>query len=144
MGNHPTETRSRRNLVLMTAANLFLGFLSLITGPRLQAQSSPLRPGTNGVGYPTCVYCPSPQYTDAALKVKFRGTVVLQVIIQPGGYATNIEVVKNPGFGLDAKAIDAVKTWRFKPALGPDRSAVATTTSIEVSFQPPDPKATSK
>jgi protein TonB len=93
------------------------------------------RPGTGGVGYPTCIYCPTPEYSEDARKAKYQGTVVLQVIIQPDGHATSVTVVKGPGLGLEEKAIEAVKTWRFKPALGPSGTPVATVTAIEVSFR---------
>jgi protein TonB len=93
------------------------------------------RPGTGGVGYPTCLYCPAPQYSEDARKAKYQGTVFLQIVIQPDGHATNIEVVKGPGLGLEDKAIEAVHTWRFKPALGPNGTPVATITTIEVTFR---------
>jgi periplasmic protein TonB len=93
------------------------------------------RPGTGGVGYPSCLYCPEPQYSEDARKAKFQGIVVLQVIIQPDGHATNIQVVKGAGLGLDEKAIEAVRTWRFKPAIGPNGTPVATITPIEVNFR---------
>ena len=93
------------------------------------------RPGTGGVGYPACLYCPEPQYSEDARKAKFQGIVVLQVIIQPDGHATNIQVVKGAGLGLDEKAIEAVRTWRFKPAIGPNGTPVATITPIEVNFR---------
>jgi len=93
------------------------------------------RPGTGGVGYPSCLYCPEPQYSEDARKAKFQGIVVLQVIIQADGHATNIQVVKGAGLGLDEKAIEAVRTWRFKPAVGPNGTPVATITPIEVNFR---------
>lgn len=93
------------------------------------------RPGTGGVGFPSCLYCPSPQYSEDARKAKYQGTVVLQVIITPDGRATNIEVVKGPGLGLEEKAVEAARTWRFKAAVGPSGRPVATITLIEVNFR---------
>jgi TonB family protein len=93
------------------------------------------RPGTGGVGYPSCMYCPEPQYSEDARKAKYQGTVVLQVVIQPDGHATNIEVLKGPGLGLEQKAIEAVRTWRFKPAIGPNGTPVATITPLEITFR---------
>ncbi len=93
------------------------------------------RPGTGGVGYPSCLYCPEPQYSEDARKAKYQGTVVLEVIIHPDGHATNIRIVKGPGLGLEEKAVEAVRTWRFKPARGPDGKPVATLTPIEVTFR---------
>jgi TonB family protein len=93
------------------------------------------RPGTGGVGYPACAYCPEPQYSEEARKAKYQGTVVLQVVITPDGRATNITVVKGPGLGLEEKAVEAVRTWRFKPALGPGGKPVAVSLPIEVTFR---------
>lgn len=93
------------------------------------------RPGTGGVGYPSCIYCPSPAYSEDARKAKWQGTVVLQVVITTEGRATQIQVVKSPGLGLEDKAIEAVRNWQFKPALGPNGKPVATITPIEVTFR---------
>ena len=82
-------------------------------------------PGVDGVGYPTCVYCPDPKYSEEARKAKYQGTVVLQAVITPDGRATDIQVVKGPGLGLEEKAVEAVKQWRFKPANGPGGKPVA-------------------
>ncbi len=93
------------------------------------------RPGTSGVGYPSCAYCPNPQYSEEARKAKYQGTVVLHVIITPDGRATNIEAIKGPGLGLEEKAIEAVRTWRFNPAIGPNGKPVAVALNIEVTFR---------
>ena len=93
------------------------------------------RPGVNGVGYPSCVYCPDPKYSEEARKAKYQGTVVLQAVITPDGRATEIQVVKGPGLGLEEKAVEAVKQWRFKPANGPGGKPVPVTVPIEVTFR---------
>jgi protein TonB len=93
------------------------------------------RAGVNGVGIPICLYCPIPQYSDEARKAKYQGTVVLQVTITPDGRAINISVVKGPGLGLEEKAIEAVKGWKFKPAVGPNGKVVPTIVPIEVTFR---------
>jgi TonB family protein len=93
------------------------------------------RPGTGGVGYPTCLYCPRPSFSDEARKAKYQGTVLLQAIITPDGRGIQIQVVKGLGLGLDEQAVEAVKGWRFKPASGPDGKPVATLTEIEVTFR---------
>jgi TonB family protein len=92
-------------------------------------------PGTGGVGYPSCVYCPDPKYSEEARKAKYQGTVVLQAVITPDGRATEIQVVKGPGLGLEEKAVEAVKQWRFKPAMGPGGKAVPVVVPIEVTFR---------
>jgi protein TonB len=92
-------------------------------------------PGTGGVGYPTCVYCPDPKYSEEARKAKYSGIVVLQAIITADGRAIEIEVVKGPGMGLEEKAIETVKQWRFKPAMGPGGKPVPVIVPIEVQFR---------
>src|SRR5712692_2288648 len=93
------------------------------------------RAGINGVGVPVCIYCPTPQYSDEARKAKYQGTVVLQITVTLDGRAVNISVVKSPGLGLEEKAIEAVKTWKFKPAVGPSGKAVPVIVPIEVTFR---------
>ena len=93
------------------------------------------RPGRGGVGFPECAYCPDPRFSDEARKAKYQGTVLLHIIVLPDGRATNISVVKGLGMGLDENAIEAVKGWRFKPALGPGGKAVPVEVLIEVTFR---------
>ena len=93
------------------------------------------RPGVDGVGNPSCVYCPDPKYSEEARKAKYSGIVVLQVIITPDGRATDIHVVKGPGLGLEDKAIEAVKQWRFKPAPGPSGKPVPVMVELEITFR---------
>jgi periplasmic protein TonB len=93
------------------------------------------RPGTGGVGYPSCAYCPDPKYSEEARKAKYQGTVVLQAVITADGRAIDIQVVKGPGLGLEEKAVEAVRQWRFKPALGPNGKPVPVIVPIEVTFR---------
>ncbi len=93
------------------------------------------RPGKGGVGFPECAYCPDPRFSDEARKAKYQGTVLLRIIVQSDGRATNISIVKGLGMGLDENAIDAVKGWRFKPAVGPGGKAVPVEVLIEVTFR---------
>lgn len=91
--------------------------------------------GTTGYGVPVCAYCPSPQYSEEAVKAKYQGVVTLQVVVTADGRATNIRVMKGLGVGLNEKAIEAVHGWRFRPAIGPDHKASAVTALIEVTFR---------
>lgn len=58
------------------------------------------------------------------------------VVVTSEGKATNISVVKSPGMGLDEKAIEAVRKWRFKPAMK-DGKPVDTRVPIEITFRFP-------
>jgi protein TonB len=83
---------------------------------------------------PICAYCPRAQFSDEAVKEKFEGVVFLLVVITPDGRATDIHVSKGLGLGLDEQAVEAVRSWRFKPAVGPDGRPMAVRVPIEVVF----------
>jgi protein TonB len=87
------------------------------------------------VSDPVCVFCPRPEYSDEARKAKYQGQVLLSVVVLANGQAGKIQVVNGPGLGLDQKAIEAVRNWRFKPAIGRDGKPVATVVTIQVMFQ---------
>jgi TonB family protein len=93
--------------------------------------------GRGPVNYATCTYCPSPEYPKKARAEHVEGTVVLKVIVQLDGRATDIEVLKTPRPDFAEKAIEAVQKWRFAPAIGPKGDPVATTVPIEVTFRLP-------
>ena len=73
-------------------------------------------PGSRtGIGFPVCIACPRPDYSEEARKAKVQGSVLLSVIVLPDGKVGGIELVKSLGMGLDQQAIDSVKTWKFRP-----------------------------
>jgi len=92
-------------------------------------------PGSDGVGFPVCVYCPDAKYSDDARKAKLQGVVELQVIVSADGRATDIRIVRGLGMSMEQQAVEAVRNWRFKPALGPNRKPVPTQVIIEVQFR---------
>jgi protein TonB len=87
-----------------------------------------------GVSAPRPIYAPDPEYSEEARKAKFQGTVVLWMVVAADGRAHDVRVMRSAGMGLDERAIDAVKTWRFEPARK-DGQAVAVQISVEVSFR---------
>jgi protein TonB len=86
-----------------------------------------------GVSAPRPIYSPDPEYSEEARKAKYQGVVVLSVIIGPDGHPRDIKLARSVGLGLDEKAIEAVRTWRFEPAKK-DNQAVSVAVNIEVSF----------
>ena len=103
-------------------------------GDEFGSAGGPPDAGTGRYGYPTCVYCPQAHYSDEAVKSKYQGTVFLVATVTTDGKATDIKVVKGVGLGLDEKAIEAVRSWRFRPAAGPDGRPAAVRQTIEVTF----------
>lgn len=91
--------------------------------------------GHGGYSFPTCVYCPRADDSLEAIKAKVSGTVQLLVTITAEGVVTDVYVRKGLGYGLDEKAVEAVREWRLKPAYAPDGKPAAVRQTIEVTFQ---------
>jgi bla regulator protein BlaR1 len=131
---------------LLTAATRPVSDIASVTltaseGPvTSEPQSQVYQAGENGVSYATCAYCPNPKYSNQALKAHYEGAVTLQAVITAQGRATKIKVVKSPGLGLDREAVDVVKRWKFKPAVGPNGNPVDVEVPIEVTFRLPTKK----
>jgi TonB family protein len=90
--------------------------------------------GKNGYTFPTCGYCPQAQYAKLAVQKHTEGTVLLSVVVGTDGKAHDILVMKPVPNGLTETAIEAVQSWRFNPANGPDGNPAAVRQTIEVSF----------
>jgi TonB family protein len=108
---------------------------SVSTDPIPLQKSGIARAGIGGTTIPSCIHCRPPNYTEEARAAKYQGVVVLQVTVTAEGRATNIAIVKAPGKGLEAKALEAVRDWKFKPAVGPDGNPVSVIVPIEVTFR---------
>ncbi len=87
-----------------------------------------------GVSAPRELYAPEPEYSEEARKAKYQGTCVLYVIVGADGRPRDLRVARSLGLGLDEKAIEAVKTWKFDPAMK-DGKPVAVAISVEVEFR---------
>ena len=88
-----------------------------------------------GMTLPTCLYCPNPGYTDEARESKLQGMMTLSVLVGPDGRASDIRVSRGLGMGLDERARDAVRTWRFAPGRDAARHPIPTWITIEVIFR---------
>jgi TonB family protein len=87
-----------------------------------------------GVTAPALLYKVEPEYSEEARKAKYQGIVVLYVEVDPAGRAQNVRVLQRLGLGLDEKAIDAVRKWRFRPGLK-DGKPVTVAATVEVNFR---------
>jgi len=87
-----------------------------------------------GVSAPKALYAPDPEYSEEARKAKYQGTVVLWLVVDAGGRPQQIRVQRSLGMGLDEKAIEAVKLWKFDPARK-DGQAVPVMINVEVNFR---------
>jgi TonB family protein len=86
-----------------------------------------------GVSPPRQIYAPEPEFSEEARKAKYQGVCTLGLIVGTDGRPSNIRVLSSLGMGLDEKAIEAVKTWRFEPAMK-DGHPVRVEIAVEVDF----------
>ena len=86
------------------------------------------------VSAPEIVFKVDPEYSEQARKAKYQGTVVLRCIVQKDGTVRDIKIMQSLGLGLDEKAVDAVKQWKFRPGMRRGE-AVDVTADIEVTFR---------
>jgi TonB family protein len=87
-----------------------------------------------GVTPPVPIYRVEPEFTEAARKAKYQGTVLVQIVVDAEGHVKDPRVVKAVGLGLDEKALEAVKQWKFKPGMK-DGRPVPVYAQIEVTFR---------
>lgn len=75
-----------------------------------------------------------PEYSDEARKAKLQGAVVLSIVVTAAGQVGGVRVMQGLGLGLDERAIDAVRNWRFRAATV-DGKPVSTRAVVEVNFR---------
>jgi len=102
-------------------------------GSRGGIGGGPFLPG-GGVTAPHLIYDPEPEYSEEARKQKYQGVVVLQVVVGDDGRPRDVRIVRSVGLGLDEKAQEAVRTWRFAPGTMNGRP-VAVLVNIQVNFR---------
>ena len=57
-----------------------------------------------------------PDYTEEARRRGVEGDVVLEIVVRSNGTVGDVRVMQGLGGGLDQRAIDAVRQWKFSPA----------------------------
>ncbi|MEZ5398486.1 MAG: energy transducer TonB [Bryobacteraceae bacterium] len=86
------------------------------------------------VSGPKLIFKHEPEYSEDARKAKLQGAVQLEIVVGPDGLVHDIRVTYPLGLGLDEKAVEAVRQWRFKPGMKMGRP-VAVRATVEVNFR---------
>lgn len=87
-----------------------------------------------GVSQPQVIYQVDPEFSEEARKAKFMGVVLVNLIVDTRGLPQNVHILRGVGMGLDDKAIEAVRQYRFKPAMEGGKP-VPVELNVEVNFQ---------
>jgi TonB family protein len=95
---------------------------------------SPYRVG-GGISAPVLLNSVVAGYTDEARRAKYQGVCQVSVIVDAQGNPQNPHVLRGLGMGLNAKALEAVRKYKFKPAMMDGKMPVPVAITVEVNFR---------
>ena len=106
------------------------------TGPGAGPGDNVFEAGLPGVVSPQVLVEQRPEYTLEAMRAKVQGPVLLEATVLPDGSVGAVKVVRSlePSFGLEQKAIEAVRAWKFRPGSYHGKP-VAVRVLVELSFR---------
>jgi TonB family protein len=88
-----------------------------------------------GVSAPIAIFTPEAEFSDEARRAKYQGVCLISLIVDAQGNPQDPRVIRALGMGLDEKALEAVRKYKFKPAMKDGRVAVPVRITIEVNFR---------
>ncbi|PYR90963.1 MAG: hypothetical protein DMF84_18590 [Acidobacteria bacterium] len=91
----------------------------------------PYRPGS-GITPPSVLREVRPDYTEDGRRRNIEGDVVLEIVVRRDGAVGDVKLLQGLGAGLDQRAIEAVRQWRFSPA---QRQGVPVDVIVEVAVE---------
>jgi TonB family protein len=95
----------------------------------------------DGITPPKAIVRPAPQYTAEAKEERIQGVVIVQVWIDSAGEVREINVLKGLPLGLSEAATEAIRQWRFEPALDRDGKPLDVLYNLTFNFRLADSAA---
>jgi TonB family protein len=83
---------------------------------------------------PKIVHQLNPEFSEEARSTKYQGSITLAITVDKTGRAQSIRIMRPIGMGLDQKAVEAVSTWQFEPALRGGEPIAMGPIMVEVDF----------
>lgn len=102
--------------------------------PPAEEASAGVKQFGGDVAAPMIIFQPSPEYTEIARKDKVEGVVTVGLVVDEHGLPQRVKLLRGLGDGLDEKAVDAVKQYRFKPTTE-NGKPVAVYVNVDVKFK---------
>ncbi len=87
-----------------------------------------------GVSAPVPLNSVEAEFSDEARRAKYQGVCLISLIVDAQGNPQNPRVVRALGMGLDEKALEAVRKYKFKPAMK-GNTPVPVMITVEVNFR---------
>ncbi|HEY1903827.1 MAG TPA: energy transducer TonB [Terracidiphilus sp.] len=88
-----------------------------------------------GVSAPVPLNSVEAEFSDEARRAKYQGVCLISLIVDAQGNPQNPRVVRALGMGLDEKALEAVRKYKFKPAMKDGHIPVPVMITVEVNFR---------
>ena len=88
-----------------------------------------------GISAPVPLNTVEAEFSDEARRAKYQGVCLISLIVDAQGNPENPRVIRALGMGLDEKALEAVRKYRFKPAMKDGRIPVPVMITVEVNFR---------
>ncbi len=88
-----------------------------------------------GVSAPVPIFTPEAEFSNEARQAKYQGVCIIGLIVDAQGNPVDVHVVRALGMGLDRKAMEAVRQYKFKPAMLNGRTPVPVYINVEVNFR---------
>jgi TonB family protein len=87
------------------------------------------------VSSPELIHSVEAEFSDEARRAKYQGVCMISVIVDKDGNPQDIHVTQPLGMGLDEKAIEAIRQYKFRPAMKDGKTPVPVMITIEVNFR---------
>lgn len=87
------------------------------------------------IQHPRAIHRVPPSYTEEARKERVQGVVILQAVINAQGRVEEVKALKELPKGLTEAAVEAVRQWRFEPALDGDGNPVSVYYNLTINFR---------
>jgi len=88
-----------------------------------------------GISAPVPLNTVEAEFSDEARRAKYQGVCLISMIVDAHGNPQNPRVIRPLGMGLDEKALEAVRKYRFKPAMKDGKIPVPVMITVEVNFR---------
>ncbi len=88
-----------------------------------------------GVSAPVALNNVEAEFSDEARRAKYQGVCLISLIVDAQGNPQNPRVIRALGMGLDEKALEAVRQYKFRPAMKDGKTPVAVMITVEVNFR---------
>jgi len=87
------------------------------------------------VDAPILIRKADPEYTPEARQAGLQGTVVLYVVVDETGKIGTAKVIRGLGMGLDEKAVECVRKWKFMLPRTLEGRPIPSEATVEVNFR---------